>query len=277
MKTISSLLPALCLILASCNFQSMAFPFHSDEEISYSDTLTFNENVNPFEFIEVGQNFDVEYVKSDNYAITVFMNDGNFRFNSEGNHLKIWSENGETPVTKTREIRLLGIHLKIDTNENEWSEPSKMYVKVEAPTLKGVQMSGAARFFTEEILQDDEQLIFMASGVSKIDFEKAVANTLTLNASGCAQINGGIETATCSVALSGSSTSDLKGNANLLTVALSGVSELTAGGNYNILQGALSGNSHLCIEGNVNTQKVTTQGVSSITVNKPQAEVVLCR
>ena len=213
-----------------------------------------------FTGVEAGYAFKVDIARSDNYSISVTINE------KIADHLRV-SKIGDT--------------LKIGLKEPVWNVHSRPRVTITLPDLRRLELSGAAEGNVKGF-KSSNYFDLEVSGASNLDIDME-AGDFKVNVSGASRLSGYLKASRSNIEVSGASRITLTGSGGDTKIDVSGASqanlenytvanadvELSGAGQADMnisgrLDADLSGASHLEYGGKPTLGRTDTSGGSSI-------------
>ena len=213
-----------------------------------------------FTGIEIGNAFKVDITRSDNYSVTITINE---------------------KIADRLTVNKIGDTLIIGLKEPIWNIHSRPQATITLPDLRSLDLSGAAEGIVKGFKSSND-FDLQVSGASNLDIDME-AGDLKANVSGASRANGYLKAASSNIEVSGASRITLTGSGGDITIGVSGASqanlenyavanadvELSGASQANMdisgkLNADLSGASHLEYGGKPAMGRVDTSGGSSI-------------
>lgn len=168
------------------------------------DSVTRDFDITGFTRIDVGYAFTAEISRSDNYSVSVLINE------KTAERLKV-VKNGDT----------LEIGLK-EPSWNFWGARNRPQVTITLPELRGLELSGASEGNIRGF-KSSRDFTLDVSGASNLDIDMETLGFYA-DVSGASSVNGYIKSGLCDIGISGASTVNLKGTGDNLVLNVSGAS-----------------------------------------------------
>jgi hypothetical protein len=168
------------------------------------DTVTRDFDITGFTRINVGYAFTAEISRSDNYTISVLINE------KTAERLKV-VKNGDT----------LEIGLK-EPAWNFWGIRNRPQVTITLPTLRGLDLSGASEGKVTGFISNNDFNLDV-SGASSLDIEMETGS-INADISGASNVNGYLKAGSSNMGISGASDVKLKGSGGDTRLDVSGAS-----------------------------------------------------
>lgn len=237
--TIKAALSAVAILLIStCSFAASA----------KSNGMVIKDlNVNSFKEIEASSAINVIYTQNtDKCSATVSMTQNaeeRFEYSCDGKTLKIW----------------------LNSKGSNKSASIKVTVRISAPYLSNVKISGASNFNAKTLNQVNKKLELKCSGASTVRIEKAILDKMDIECSGASNVM--ISNLNCSkveAEASGASKVILKGDTREAEFDASGASNINAE-NLKASTGEIEASGASKVVANIlNLTKRETSGMSTI-------------
>jgi hypothetical protein len=252
------LITALALVLISGTLLPGCIRVDIADDSGPAVTREFD--ITGFTGIEVGHAFNVNITRSDNYSISITINE------KLADRLSV-SKSGNT--------------LKIGFKEPILNFHSRPQAVITLPDLRSLDLSGATTVAVKGFKSSND-LALEVSGASNLDIDME-AGTFKADVSGASRVNGYLKAASSNIKVSGASRIILTGSGGDTTINVSGASQASLE-NYSVanadieLSGAgqasmnisgrldadLSGASHLDYSGKPTLGRVETSGGASL-------------
>lgn len=216
-------------------------------------------DLDKFTKIRVTSAYDVKYVQGDKYKVVI---EGEEEQCMECTETRVTGD-GVLEIRPTKKFGLFG--------DEEKNDKAAWKITVTAPTLEGIECSGASDFYTDESL-DVSSFSIEISGASDAVLGTVVCDELEIKASGASDLNIRKSAKVKSASLKASGSSDIIVNelsGNEIDADVSGSSDVRF--NHVSIKNALvnaSGSADVVLRGTINNLTQDASGAASIRYRK---------
>ena len=207
MKTLTLIvILAGCLLLSGCVFVKIKDNGVKNGKHVAGNGVTAEKTfeVKDFSRLDLNVPADVEYTMSDEYALTVRMDENLFEY------LTVSVENGTLKIGSTVSLRNF----------------KKLEMKLSSPTLERLECNGAVDFTSEGTLRG-EDFTMLVNGAADVEIAKLDVKTAAFQVNGAGDIDVNLlDAERVSLTISGAGDADLSGRAKEVKVTVNGTGDV---------------------------------------------------
>lgn len=209
----SAIILALALsaaLVTSCKFfavsDSANMNFNTGEKVEASDVVeTRSFPVDSFEAVDIGMSCRIEYVPGD-CGLEITTHDNLF------GHIDVVVEDGT---------------LRIRQDGSSFTGMDTMEISVKSPSLRGVDLGGAADFDAVEGMRTEGEFTFRASGACDADISGLEASAADLKLNGACRLKlSGLDCGELKMKISGAGDAEVSGKAESADISISGAGKV---------------------------------------------------